>query len=151
MELARYIEALQSDLAGIAAVGDEQTAAAAGRLIEAIRASAGLRLLDVLTEATLELSGQLPSGHVEVRLSGQDPSLVYVEEEETEAAPVAAGEEGSTARISLRLPEGLKASVEAAAAREGISVNTWLIRALTRSVSGGPQRSGKRLTGFAKS
>jgi HicB family len=150
VELARYIEALQSDLAGIAAVGDEQTAAAAGRLIEAIRASAGLRLLDVLTEATLELSGQLPSGHVEVRLSGQDPSLVYVEEEETEAAPVA-GDEGSIARISLRLPEGLKASVEAAAAREGVSVNTWLIRALTRSVSGGTQRSGKRLTGFAKS
>ena len=55
MELSRYVEALQADLAGIAAVGDEQTAAAAGRLIEAIRASAGLRLLDVLTDAALEL------------------------------------------------------------------------------------------------
>jgi hypothetical protein len=150
LELARHVEALQSDLAGIAAVGDEQTAAAAGRLIEAIRASAGLRLLDVLTDAALELSGQLPSGHVEVRLTGQDPALVYVEEE-SEAAPVAAGEDGMHARISLRLPEGLKASVEAAAAREGVSVNTWLVRALTRSVSGGMPRSGKRLTGFAKS
>ncbi len=150
MELARHVEALQSDLAGIAAVGDEQTAAAAGRLIEAIRASAGLRLLDVLTEATLELSGQLPSGHVEVRLTGQDPALVYVEEE-SEAAPVSAAEEGMAARISLRLPEALKSSIEAAAAREGVSVNTWLVRALTRSVSGGVQRSGKRLTGFAKS
>ena len=149
MELARYVEALQSDLAGIAAVGDEQTAAAAGRLIEAIRASAGLRLLDALTEAALELSGQLPSGHVEVRLTGQDPSLVYIEEER-EAGPVS-GEEGATARITLRLPDALKASVETAAAREGVSVNTWLIRALSRSVSGDVTRSGKRLTGFAKS
>ena len=150
MELSRYVEALQADLAGIAAVGDEQTAAAAGRLIEAIRASAGLRLLDVLTDAALELSGQLPSGHVEVRLTGQDPALVYIEEE-GEAAPVAAGDEGMTARISLRLPEGLKASIDAAAAREGVSVNTWLVRALTRSLTGGTSRPGKRLTGFAKS
>lgn len=150
MELARYVEALQNDLAGIAAVGDEQTAAAAGRLIEAIRASAGLRLLDALTDAALELSGQLPSGHVEVRLTGQDPSFVYVGEE-TEEAPVAADQEGATARISLRLPEGLKASVEVAASREGVSVNTWLIRALSRSVSSGVSRPGKRLTGFAKS
>lgn len=150
MELARYVEALQNDLAGIAAVGDEQTAAAAGRLIEAIRASAGMRLLDALTDAALELSGQLPSGHVEVRLTGQDPSLVYVGEE-AEEAPVTAGEEGATARISLRLPEGLKASIEVAAAREGVSVNTWLIRALSRSLAGGVSRPGKRLTGFAKS
>jgi HicB-like protein involved in pilus formation len=150
MELARYVEALQADLAGIAAVGDEQTAAAAGRLIEAIRASAGLRLLDALTDATLELSSQLPSGHVEVRLSGQDPSLVYVEEER-EAGPVSGEDEGMTARITLRLPDGLKVSLEAAAAREGVSLNTWLVRALSRSVSGDVTRSGKRLTGFAKS
>ena len=56
-----------------------------------------------------------------------------------------------TARISLRLPEGLKASIDAAAAREGVSVNTWLVRALTRSLTGGTSRPGKRLTGFAKS
>lgn len=150
MELARYVEALQNDLAQVAAVGDEQTAAAAERLIQAIRASAGLRLLDALTDATLEVSAQLPSGHVEVRLSGQDPSLVYVEEER-ESVPVGAGEEGPSARITLRLPDGLKASIEAAASREGVSVNTWLVRALSRSVSGGAIRSGKRLTGFAKS
>jgi hypothetical protein len=60
-----------------------------------------------------------------------------------------------TARITLRLPESLKASVEAAAANEGVSVNTWLVRALQRSVSGGGggggfHRSGKRITGFSQ-
>jgi len=149
MEMARFIEALEADLAAVAAVGDEQTAAAAERVLQAIRGSAGLRLLDVLGEAALEVSAQLPSGHVEVRLSGQDPALVYVAEEE--AAPEPAAEDGLTARITLRLPEGLKASIEIAAAREGVSVNSWLVRALSRGIAGPVQRSGKRLRGFAQS
>ena len=149
MEMARFIEALEADLAAVAAVGDEQTAAAAERVLQAIRGSAGLRLLDVLGEAALEVSAQLPSGHVEVRLSGQDPALVYVAEEE--AAPEPAAEDGLTARITLLLPEGLKASIEIAAAREGVSVNSWLVRALSRGIAGPVQRSGKRLRGFAQS
>ena len=148
MEMARFIEALESDLAAVAAVGDEQTAAAAERVLQAIRGSAGLRLLDVLGEAALEVSAQLPSGHVEVRLAGQDPALVYVAEEE--AAPEPTVEDGLTARITLRLPEGLKASIEIAAAREGVSVNSWLVRALSRGIAGPVRRSGKRLQGFAQ-
>src|SRR5213593_4512275 len=139
MEMARFVEALESDLAAVAAVGDEQTRAAAERVLQAIRSSAGLRLLDALGEAALEVSAQLPSGHVEVRLAGQDPALVYVGEEE--APPEPAGDDGLTARITLRLPETLKTSIEAAAAREGVSVNSWLVRALSRSVAGPVQRS----------
>ena len=106
------------------------------------------------TEAALEVSQQLPSGHVEIRLSGQDPSFVYVEEEADEAPPAAAGDVELVARISLRLPEALKAAVEAAAAGEGVSVNTWLVRSLTRLVSsggGGRRGPGNRLTGFGRS
>ena len=149
METARFVEALESDVAAIAAVGDEQTAAAAERVLYAIRSSAGLRLLDVLGEAALEVSAQLPTGHVEVRLAGQDPALVYVGEEE--APPEPAPEDGLTARITLRLPESLKSALEAAAAREGVSVNSWLVRALSRSAAGPVQRSSKRLRGYAQS
>jgi HicB family len=149
MELERFVESLHADLATIAAVGDDATAAAAERLSQALRASAGLRLLDALSEAALELSAQLPSGHVEVRLAGQDPTLTFVEE--TGAEGGRGGDDGMTARITLRLPEVLKASLEAAAAHEGVSVNTWLVRALSRAVSGGVQRSGRRLKGFAQS
>jgi len=149
MEMARFIESLESDVAAVAAVGDEQTRAVADRVLQAIRGSAGLRLLDALGEAALELSAQLPTGHVEVRLVGQDPALVYVGEEE--APPEPAAEDGLTARITLRLPESLKGTIEAAAAREGISVNSWLVRALTRGAAGPIQRSGKRLRGFGQS
>jgi hypothetical protein len=151
MQMAPHIEALQADLAEMAALGDEATAQAAQRLSVALRSSVGLRILDALSEAALELSAQLPSGHVEVRMSGQDPQLVYVAEEE--AAPAAAGDEGVTARITLRLPESLKATIELVAGREGVSINTWLIRALARAVSS-PRptiRVGNRLTGYGRS
>lgn len=153
MQMAQFLESLQSDLDSIASVGDDTVSHAARRLSQALRSSAGLRLLDALSQAAVEISAQLPNGHVEVRLSGQDPNLVFVEEEREEpaAAPV---DDAAAARITLRLPEQLKANVEAAAAREGVSVNTWIVRALSREVSA-PSRSGprigSRLTGFAKS
>src|ERR671931_2580690 len=103
MQMASFVEALQSDLEQIAAVGDDTVSAAAQRLAGALKASAGLRFLDALSEAALEVSGQLPSGHVEVRLAGQDPSLVYVEGAEAEAVPPAADD--LAARITLRLTE----------------------------------------------
>ena len=150
MQLERFIDALEAELVSLAAIGDEESQAAAARLSGALRSAAGLRFLDVLSEAALELSSQLPSGHVEVRLAGQEPSLVYVESPEAAAAP--AVEDGLSSRITLRLPEQLKGSIEAAAAREGVSVNAWLVRALARCVSSPPRRqSGSRLTGFGKS
>lgn len=149
MEMQRFIESLESDLAAVAAVGDDQTRAAAERVLQAIRGSAGLRLLDALGEAAMELNAQLPSGHIEVRLAGQDPALVYVGEEEAPPGPPA--DDGLASRITLRLPEALKASIEAAAGREGVSVNSWLVRALSRGVAGPVQRSGKRLRGYAQS
>jgi predicted HicB family RNase H-like nuclease len=150
MQLSVYIEALEQDLAAIAAVGDEHVAAAAGRLSQALRSSLGLRLLDLLGEAALEVSAQVPSGHVEVRLAGQDPSLVYVPEEAEPASPSGPDDE-LTARITLRLPDSLKGAIEVAASSEGVSVNTWLVRALARSVSSKPRGPGSHLTGYAKS
>jgi HicB family len=151
MQTTPYIDALLADLEAMAALGDEAVADAARRLSQTLRSSAGLRLLDLLGEAALEVSGQLPSGHVEVRLVGQEPSLVYVEEESSSAVQAATAEDGTSARITLRLSEALKASVEAAAAREGVSVNTWIVRALGRSASAPVRRVGRRLTGYGES
>ena len=151
METARFIAALERDLAAVAAVGDDETAAAAERLIQALRGSAGMRLMETLGEAALEISDQLPEGHVEVRLAGPDPQLVYVGPEPTEPAAVPAEEDGLAARITLRLYESLKRELEAAAAREGMSLNAWLVRALSRSVASPTPRSrGNRLTGYGR-
>ena len=149
MQVSRFVEALKADLAAVAELGDERTAQVAGRLTVALHGAVGLRLLDALTEAVVELNAQLPSGHVEVRLVGPDPQLVFVDEAEEPVAPP--GDDALTARITLRLPDALKRSIEAAADREGVSTNTWLVRALSRSVSGSAPRSRNRLQGFAQS
>jgi hypothetical protein len=149
MNLTVVIESLQEELAGAAELGDEHTASVGRRLAEVLGSNLRLRLLDVLSQAALELSASLPTGHVDVRLSGREPELVYVAEE---------GETGGTAgedlsaRISLRLPESLKTAVDAAAAREGVSVNTWLVRALARAVEQRPRTApGRRLSGWGQS
>ena len=148
MQLQRFIDALKADLTAVAELGDETTADAAGRLVFTLQASVGLRLLDALSEAVVELNEKLPAGHVEVRLTGPDPEFVYVGDV---PEPAAAADEAYTARITLRLPEGLKADVEKAAAREGVSVNTWIVRSLSRAGSAAPvQQSGNRLTGYAR-
>jgi hypothetical protein len=151
MQLSVHIEALLSDLSSAGSLGDENVAQAAERLSQALQGSARLRLLDLLSEATLEISDQLPGGHVEIRLAGQEPSIVYVEERESEE-PAAAPDDGMTARISLRLPVALKTAIDAAAAREGVSANTWLVRELKRAVHRGSRHRsfGSGLTGFAE-
>ncbi len=151
MELEPHVEALRVELAALGGLGDEQLAAAAERLSQALSSTLGLQLLAVLSEAALELNAQLPEGQVEVRLAGREPTLVYVEHDEPAAAPAA--EDALTARITLRLPDSLKASVEAAATREGVSVNTWIVKALARGLSAGagPRTVGRRLTGYGRS
>ena len=149
MQLTAHIDALLADLAMTAELGDENVALAAERLSEALRGSARLRLLDLLSEVTLEISGQLPAGHLEVRLVGQEPSLVYVEERQQEE--FGASDDGMAARISLRLPDTLKTAIDDAAAKEGISANAWLVRELKRAVHRGSHpKVGNRLTGFAE-
>src|SRR5437764_14447092 len=80
MNIAAYVEALQQDLANVAGIGDEAISEAARRISAALESSLRLRLMDALGEAAAELTTQLPAGHVEVRVSGAEPELVYVPE-----------------------------------------------------------------------
>ena len=153
MQIDGYIQALREDLVRVASLGDETTSRAAELLSVAIEASLARRLQDVLAEAALELNAQLDAAHVEVRIAGRDPELVLVREDGSISEPV---DEAFSARITLRLPESLKQRVESAAAREGGSVNTWLVQALQRSVEPKSQRSissgsRNRLTGYGRS
>jgi hypothetical protein len=150
MQVEDYVKAVCEDLARVAAVGDESTARAAELLAVALESSLGRRLQEALAEAALELSAQLEQGNVEVRVAGGDLELVHVNA--MEPAPAEAADEVFSARITLRLPESLKSRLEAAAATNGVSVNTWLVQALDRVIQ--PRRSAsgsRRLTGYGRS
>jgi predicted NBD/HSP70 family sugar kinase len=150
MQLDSHVQAIQQELAAAAARGDEQTAEIARRMGEALAATLHLHLLDLLGEAALEIGGQLESGRVEVRLAGREPELVVVMDEAPDSAQVGFGEEQSE-RITLRLPESLKSGVEAAAAREGISTNSWLVKTIARTLDQrSAKRSRNRMQGYAQ-
>jgi hypothetical protein len=156
VKLQRHLDALKDDLEQVAALADESVAETARRLTSALEASVRVRLLDVLSEAAAELSAGLDGGHVEMRVAGGDPDLVYYEDEPEAPPPAAEPGEDFGARITLRLPESLKAHVEAAAAREGVSVNSWIVAALARGLSTESTRRGsgpgrRRLTGYGRS
>ena len=151
MNVAAYVEALQQDLANVAGVGDDAIAEAARRISAALESSLRLRLMDALGEVAAELTNQLPDGHVEVRVTGGEPELVYVPEP---GAPPPTGLEDLSARITLRLPETLKAIVDGAAQEAGVSANTWLLQQITRSADPTKRRShhgGRRMTGYGQS
>ena len=144
------IDGLRDDMQAAAELGDETAARIAERLSDVGAAHLRLKVFDLLSQAALELSSQLPSGHVELRLVGQEPDLIFVADVPGDASSV--GEELS-ARISLRLPESVKAAAEKAAAREGVSTNAWLVRAIARSAEhrGTSLMVGKRLSGYGRS
>jgi len=152
MQMAHHLHAIQEDLAAAAALAaDEPTAEAARRLSQALGSSLHLRLLDIVSEAAAELSAAVP-GRIDVRLSGRDPDLVYVEEDVEPAPAATGGEDTLSARITLRVPESLKVQIELAASTESTSVNSWIIRALARGLeSRSGRRPGRRLTGYASS
>jgi uncharacterized protein (DUF1778 family) len=150
MRITPYIEAVRDDLLAVASLGQREGEEVIGRMAAALESSLRLRLLEAVTEAAQELSSHIRSGHIEVRLAGSDPTLAFVEEAAEPAAPVG---DDLSARITLRLPESLKTRVETAASNEGVSVNTWLVQAISRSIESRPPRgpAGRRLSGFARS
>jgi predicted HicB family RNase H-like nuclease len=154
VDLTPHVQQLSSRLE--AAAPDEATEAVVHRLIASLEPALQLQVLDILGVAALELSDQLPEGHVELRLAGQDAQLLYVEDTSASTAPRPPDDDGSAARITLRLPEALKGGVEAAAARTGQSTNAWLVQAVRQALEGGrgpgrPSRSGTRFSGYASS
>jgi hypothetical protein len=96
---------------------------------------------------------------VDIRVRGREPEVVVVPAEHPpadEPHEELLADDGSTARISLRLPDGLKSRAEAAAAASGSSLNTWLVRAVTAALrepapSPSTGRGPRRYTGFARS
>jgi hypothetical protein len=161
MDLTPYLEALRADLTAAAAPGGPETARAAELLGHSLEASARLALLEALSDAAAEITTRLRDASVEVRLRGREADLVVDHDVAEPAAqqPPAAVDGGDLTRLTLRMPEALKAHVEQTAAAEGISVNAWLVRAVTAAVNrpAGPPprpssggRFGKTITGFAQ-
>jgi hypothetical protein len=173
MDLSTYVDNLGRELALLAETGGDDARALVERLSGALESAIRLTLLETLSAAADEITLDLAPGSVELRLRGRDPNFVVTlppsdqPEPASEAAPVArvedvpTADDGATSRINVRLPEKLKASIEEAAAKEGRSVNAWLVRAASSALhrpapegrpdpGGNGKRTQQRFTGWVQ-
>lgn len=157
MDLGSYVEAVERQLLDTAEAGGDDARALAQRLVGPLDAAMRLALQDVLAAAAEEITTELAPGSVELRLRGRNLDLVVTSPEsldqgpdngpvrvtsepwsiavdEGEIPPSEAGDDAAVARINLRLPDRLKARIERAASAEGLSVNSWLVRAATATL-----------------
>ncbi|MGY0486482.1 toxin-antitoxin system HicB family antitoxin [Streptomyces sp. WG-D5] len=170
MDLTPYVDTLHRELAVAAEAGGDEARELAERLTAPLESATRLTMLNVLSAAMDEITRDLAPGSVDVRLRGLDPDFVVTPPpRDTPAAPaephhtpapppVPEADEGNTARVNLRLPAHLKARAEEAASREGLSVNAWLVRAVSAAVDGGaaprtPEKTrtiGQSFTGWVR-
>jgi hypothetical protein len=162
MDLQPYVDTLRRELLVAAEAGGHEARAVAERLLGPLDAALRLTLLNALSSAADEITRDLAPGSVDLRLRGLEPSFVvtvappeWSEEPRgaTVVPPVVApeGDEGATARINFRPPEHLKARIDDAATREGLSVNAWLVRAISGVLSTAPPNSQPGTTAGARS
>jgi hypothetical protein len=175
MDLTTYVNNLGREFASLAEAGGDEARALVERLTGPLESAIRMTLLDVLSAASDEITGDLAPGSVELRLRGRDPNFVVTSPpapvHEVAAEDVAVdgaadsdlviAEDGPVSRINVRLPEQLKAAVEEAAAKEGRSVNAWLVRAAAASLQrserdqrlesrGGGKRGKQSFTGWVR-
>jgi hypothetical protein len=141
MDITPYVESLRRDLTSAADAAGPEARAAAERMMFALEPAMRLVVMETLSQAAAEITAELPAGVVEVRLRGREPELVVdvpaSAAPETSAGPppqgdeeVEADDEGTIARVSLRIPESVKVRAEDLAARSGHSLNGWIVTVL---------------------
>lgn len=177
MDLTPYVDRLRRELEIAADAGGEESRVLAARLTSPLESAVRLALLEALSAAADEITRDLAPGSVDLRLRGRDPAFVVTPPPVGEtfhdvtggavgpvlpppSASPPDGDDGGTSRITLRVPEHLKARIDQAAERTGLSVNGWLVRAITaavdtkgserRSGSGGEGQGGRHYTGWVR-
>jgi hypothetical protein len=185
MDLTPYVDNLRRELAVAAEAGGEEARALAERLTAPLESATRLALLEALSAAADEITRDLAPGSVDVRLRGRNPDFLVTPPPASQPFEAADGggfdlglpgsatgarpptppappdaDEGGTSRISLRVPESLKQRIDEAAGQEGLSVNAWLVRAVSAALEpddggrhphrrDGPQ-IGRRYTGWVR-
>ncbi|MFE0425480.1 hypothetical protein [Streptomyces sp. NPDC058953] len=169
MELREYVEALRDELVTASAAGDAETRAVAERLVAPLESAVRLTLLKALSDAAEEITRDLAPGSVDLRLRGMEPSFVVTPPTGDEGPAESASDEGedpaddwagalggaasgATARINFRPPQAMKDQIEEAAAKQGISVNAWMIRASAAALANSKRapRGKQQFTGWVR-
>ncbi|MFN3865357.1 MAG: toxin-antitoxin system HicB family antitoxin [Demequina sp.] len=158
MDMARHSEQLRQQLEATAAASTPKAQETARQLATAVDPAARLMIVEALSEAAAEISREIAPASVDLRVRGTKVDFVVTAPEQTDedhaaatAAQAQAASVGAdTTRTTVRIPEPLKRRAEAAAAEEGVSLNSWLVRAVSLHLEPGPRsRRGRAAARFA--
>ena len=125
MNLIPHVETLRRELLIAAEAGGDEARSLAERLITPLDSATRLVLLFVVTQPPAE------------------QSFEEAREVQTTAAYSGEIDESGASRTTLRLPDHVKAKVDEAAGREGLSVNAWLVRAVVAALEPGARDRGR--------
>jgi HicB family len=176
MDITPYVDSLRRDLMAAAEAAGPEARATAERLTYALEPAARLAMMEAISQAAAEITAELPSGGVDVRLDGRELDFVVHAPSNVPSPPAPPvppsydeDDDGGLARITLRIPESVKTKAEEMAAKSGQSLNTWLVnvvRSATREGAinvdidlssipffghepfGGKARGNRRMTGW---
>lgn len=134
MLMSEFCSKVQRGLISLGELGGPETAAVAERLATALDPTVQAAFLESLNELIAEFN-----------LRHHQAVSVTLGPDEVQITPLAAGGPETpdeppappgdlTARFALRLSEELKSRFEKAAAASGQSANTWIVRALDKSL-----------------
>ncbi len=165
MNLSTYVAELSDSLAAAAALGDDATQRSTAALAGALEPATRLALLHALSDLATEVTQQLASTAstdaeqiaVDVRLEGRDVKVVATRSPATtpfgnvddsrraDAADTAdadghqrtfAEASGDLSRTTVRMFNQLKSQAERAASEQGVSLNSFISRAVSDSIRG---------------
>lgn len=144
MNLTPHVTSFEEYLAAASAAGDDPTRRAAALLLVALEPAARLALMNALAELADEVTEALGDRTVEIRLDAGEARVVVSAPSVRQDVPEVEALGGESSRITLRLPEELKAKAEDAAAAQSVSLNAWLAQVVRDAVrTESPLRSGR--------
>lgn len=191
MDLNPYIRSLREDLLAAAAIGDEEIRRAAAILGAAIEPAGRLAIMNALSDLAAEVTQALDRHVVEIKLDGRDVRVSVSDRGGQSAQPFDDADDthqhadapdgrdrhlhaddlrramqeagGELSRTTVRLFNDLKTQAEQAASDQGVSLNTYISRAVSDSVrtavppglkgkrdSDGRSGHGRSVTGYIK-
>jgi hypothetical protein len=161
MELEPYVADLRNSLTAAAAVGDDNTQRSAAALAAALEPAVRLALVHALTDMAAEVTAQLAAQpaadvvSVDVRLDGRDVAIRAARSAFAGASPPEdhpttndsartwADASGDLTRTTVRMFNELKGQAERAAASQGVSLNSFISRAVADSIRGAKAHRGE--------
>lgn len=167
MDLTPYTQSLRDDLLAAASVGDDQTRRAAALLTTALEPAARLAIMNALSDLAAEVTGALDGTTVDLRLEGRDLRVSVTHHEspapthewgpgdgdrthgrtDEDLGQAVRDASGELSRTTLRLVNELKAQAEQAATAQGVSLNTYIQRAVSDAVRTSIDRGRNRRGG----